>query len=58
MLTTKELVSLEVEKLVNQAKKSLNEVKVVALAQAWKILQYQPRVLCSHRKNPKVERCF
>lgn len=39
MNTTKELVSLEVEKLVNQAKISLNEVKVVALAQAWKILQ-------------------
>lgn len=33
------MVSLEVEKLVNQAKISLNEVKVVALAQAWKILQ-------------------
>lgn len=39
MPTVKEVVSLEVEKLVNQAKTSLNEVKVVALAQAWKILQ-------------------
>lgn len=39
MPTIKEAVSLEVEKLVNQAKTSLNEVKVVALAQAWKILQ-------------------
>ena len=39
MLTVKEVVSLEVEKLVNQAKISLNEVKVVAVAQAWKILQ-------------------
>ena len=39
MSTVKEVVSLEVEKLVNQAKTSLNEVKVVALAQAWKILQ-------------------
>lgn len=39
MSTVKEIVNLEVEKLVNQAKLSLNEVKVVALAQAWKILQ-------------------
>lgn len=39
MLTVKELVSLEVEKLINQAKASVNEVRVVALAQAWKILQ-------------------
>lgn len=33
------MVALEVEKLINQAKISLNEVKIVALAQAWKILQ-------------------
>lgn len=39
MNTIKEVVSLEVDKLVNQAKLSLNEVKTVALAQAWKILQ-------------------
>lgn len=34
-----EAVSQELEKLINQAKLSLNEVKIVALAQAWKILQ-------------------
>lgn len=39
MPTVKEVISIEVEKLINQAKVSLNEVKVVALAQAWKILQ-------------------
>lgn len=39
METVKELVAVEVEKLINQAKQSLNEVKVVAVAQAWKILQ-------------------
>ncbi len=37
--TVKELVKVEVEKLAIQAKLSLNEVKVVALSQAWKILQ-------------------
>jgi len=39
MLTVKEAINLELEKLINQAKISLNEIKVVALAQAWKILQ-------------------
>jgi len=39
MLTVKELVTLEVEKLIEQTKIALNEVKVVAIAQAWKILQ-------------------
>jgi hypothetical protein len=39
MATVKEIVALEVEKLIVQAKSSLNEVKVVAVAQAWKILQ-------------------
>jgi len=37
--TVKELVKLEIDKLIIQAKLSLNEVKTVALAQAWKILQ-------------------
>lgn len=37
--TVKELVRVEIEKLAIQAKLSLNEVKVVALSQAWKILQ-------------------
>ena len=37
--TVKQLVKIEVEKLTVQAKLSLNEVKTVALAQAWKILQ-------------------
>jgi hypothetical protein len=37
--TVKELVKIEVDKLIEQAKGSLQEVKVVALAQAWKILQ-------------------
>jgi hypothetical protein len=39
MSNVKEIVALEIEKLINQAKISLNEVKVVALAQAWRILQ-------------------
>ncbi len=34
-----EALNLELEKLINQAKSSLNEVKRVAVAQAWKILQ-------------------
>jgi len=38
-MTPKELILLEVEKLINQTKLSLNEVKVVALSQAWKLLQ-------------------
>ncbi len=32
-------VKLELDKLVDQSKQSLNEVKAVAVAQAWKILQ-------------------
>lgn len=39
MPTIKEIVATEVEKLIVQAKSSLNEVKIVAIAQAWKILQ-------------------
>jgi len=39
METIKEAIKPEVEKLISQAKISLNEIKVVALAQAWKILQ-------------------
>jgi hypothetical protein len=39
MSTVKEVVSIEVEKLIGQAKISLNNIKVVALSQAWKILQ-------------------
>lgn len=39
MSKVKEVVSQEVEKLISQAKESLNEVKTVALSQAWKILQ-------------------
>jgi hypothetical protein len=35
----KELILLEAEKLVKQTKISLNEIKTVALDQAWKILQ-------------------
>lgn len=35
----KALISPEIDKLITQAKSSLNEVKAVALAQAWKILQ-------------------
>lgn len=38
-MTPQELILLEVEKLINQTKLSLNEVKVVALSQAWKLLQ-------------------
>lgn len=39
MPTVKEMVLVEVENLVNQTKQSLSEVKRVAVAQAWKILQ-------------------
>ena len=39
MINLKEILSPELEKLIDQAKKSLNEVQVVAIAQAWKILQ-------------------
>lgn len=35
----KNLISPEIDKLIVQAKLSLNEVKTVAIAQAWKILQ-------------------
>lgn len=38
-MTPKELILQEAEKLVKQTKISLNEVKAVALDQAWKILQ-------------------
>lgn len=38
-MSIKEIISVEVDKLINQAKVSLNEVKIVAIAQAWKILQ-------------------
>jgi hypothetical protein len=38
-MTPQELILLEVDKLINQTKLSLNEVKVVALSQAWKLLQ-------------------
>ena len=39
IITVKQLVKLEIDKLIIQAKLSLNEVKTVALAQAWRILQ-------------------
>ena len=39
MINLKEILSPELEKLIDQAKKALNEVKVVAIAEAWKILQ-------------------
>lgn len=35
----KELIRAEVEKLISQAKLSINEVKIIAIGQAWKILQ-------------------
>lgn len=35
----KTLIGPEIDKLIVQAKTSLNEVKTVAIAQAWKILQ-------------------
>jgi len=35
----KNLIAPEIDKLIVQAKLSLNEVKTVAIAQAWKILQ-------------------
>lgn len=38
-MSIKEMISIEVDKLIDQAKVSLNEVKIVAIAQAWKILQ-------------------
>jgi hypothetical protein len=38
-LTSRDLIKLEAEKLVAKTKESLNEVKDIALAEAWKILQ-------------------
>lgn len=38
-LTSRDLIKNEVEKLVQKAKESLKEVRNVALAEAWKILQ-------------------
>ena len=39
MTNLKETLNPELQKLIDQAKKALNEVKVVAIAEAWKILQ-------------------
>jgi predicted rRNA methylase YqxC with S4 and FtsJ domains len=39
MPTTQELIQVQVQQLINQSKISLNEIKVVAVAQAWKVLQ-------------------
>jgi hypothetical protein len=38
-LTSRELIRIEVEKLVAKTKESLNEVQRIAIAEAWKILQ-------------------
>lgn len=38
-LTSKDLVKAEVEKLINSTKQSLAEVKTIAVAEAWKVLQ-------------------
>jgi hypothetical protein len=38
-MNLQEILKPELEKLVSQAKSSLNEVQKIALAQAWKILQ-------------------
>lgn len=55
MATTKELVNLEVDKLINQAKISLNEVKVVALAQAWKVLQLAVAATIQIIENTEID---
>lgn len=39
MVEVQEKVNQEIEKLINQAKESIQEVKKIALDQAWKILQ-------------------
>lgn len=39
MPTPKEIIRLNVQRLIDQAKLSIQEVKTVAIAQAWKILQ-------------------
>ena len=38
-ITSRELIKQEVEKLITKSKASLNEVKRIAIAEAWKILQ-------------------
>ncbi len=38
-LTSQDLITTEVEKLIAKTKESLNEVKRFAIAEAWKILQ-------------------
>ena len=39
MLTSQDLIRAEVEKLILSSKNSLNDVKKLALAEAWKMLQ-------------------
>lgn len=39
MLTSKDLIRAEVEKLILSSKNSLNDVKRLAVAEAWKVLQ-------------------
>lgn len=38
-LTSRDLIRAEVEKVIAKSKESLNEVKRIAVAEAWKILQ-------------------
>lgn len=38
-MSSQELIKIEVEKLTTQVKESLNQVKRIAIAEAWKILQ-------------------
>lgn len=38
-MTSRDLIRVEVEKLIVKTKESLNEVQRIALAEAWKILQ-------------------
>jgi hypothetical protein len=38
-MNTKELIRLQIIELVNQTKNSIGEIKIIAIAEVWKILQ-------------------
>lgn len=49
--TTKEIIKNEVQKIIEQSKESLNEIKVFALAEVWKLLQLLTAVVIQLIEN-------
>lgn len=49
--TTKEIIKNEVQKIIQQSKESLNEIKVFALAEVWKLLQLLTAVVIQLIEN-------